>query len=340
MEEEKTLKDICPYCLNPVTSESMDHIFPQFLGGKAKINSCKKCNNTFGHTFEAKASRVLLPIHYLLAGWGLKSKSQSPPLQLRHLDDDNTYKLFLAEDGMKYSLARPIIKRDENGEILSGSFTEQKDAEEFVQNLISKGKVKEMELKHNSESGVEATGMDYTLELGPDIRRLALKMCIGLATKLPQFDLEEVADARCFLVGEEKQNDVGIVLTAFDSYEEIDSMRKGLSHVIYVERNENYLSGLVQFYGHLQFFCHLGISSEAANNAAMFASLDPLTGEENFSQVSPLRLDEPPFMINEDEIIALGDGWLNKFKEEAASRGATNPILKQGKKSFLKKSED
>lgn len=40
---------LCPYCLK-TEANSRDHIFPEFLGGKAGITTCACCNNTFGHT--------------------------------------------------------------------------------------------------------------------------------------------------------------------------------------------------------------------------------------------------------------------------------------------------
>src|SRR5439155_1178377 len=43
---------LCPYCAER-PADSDDHVFPQFLGGKATILACTTCNNTFGHSFEA-----------------------------------------------------------------------------------------------------------------------------------------------------------------------------------------------------------------------------------------------------------------------------------------------
>ena len=96
-----------------------------------------------------------------------------------------------------------------------------------------------------------------TLEIGPDVRRLALKMCIALSSLLPDFDLKEIGEARLFLRGDIAP--VVNTLVAFDRYEAVDSIREALAHVIYVERGRTRVYGLVQFFGAVQIFCRLGL---------------------------------------------------------------------------------
>ena len=51
----------CPYCLvHPQDSD--DHVFPDFLGGTRKVQSCTKCNNDFGGRFEGPVSQDLAPV--------------------------------------------------------------------------------------------------------------------------------------------------------------------------------------------------------------------------------------------------------------------------------------
>jgi len=60
-------------------------------------------------------------------------------------------------------------------------------------------------------------------------------------------------------------------------------------------------------------------------SAAIFASLDPVTGEEEFSEISSLDLTEPPYMLSREEYPGLMEGWLKKYRDEAIKRGATHP---------------
>ena len=72
----------CPYCQRLLLSKennsdqkrSRDHIFPNFLGGSATVQICKRCNNTFGHSFEANVSKTLAPLMVMLGHAGIKPK--------------------------------------------------------------------------------------------------------------------------------------------------------------------------------------------------------------------------------------------------------------------------
>jgi hypothetical protein len=52
-----------------------DHVFPQFLGGSAAVLACKKCNDLFGGTFEAKFSVTAGAMQVLIAQFGLKTRA-------------------------------------------------------------------------------------------------------------------------------------------------------------------------------------------------------------------------------------------------------------------------
>jgi hypothetical protein len=40
MGNEANTQSYCPYCEEAITKVSKDHIFPKFLGGRRKIDSC------------------------------------------------------------------------------------------------------------------------------------------------------------------------------------------------------------------------------------------------------------------------------------------------------------
>ncbi|MDQ3819956.1 MAG: HNH endonuclease, partial [Acidobacteriota bacterium] len=64
---------------------SRDHIFPQFLGGKRKVDCCKNCNSVFGHTFEAEAAKILQAEHVFISSWGLPLRSADPTWKAAHV---------------------------------------------------------------------------------------------------------------------------------------------------------------------------------------------------------------------------------------------------------------
>lgn len=110
-------------------------------------------------------------------------------------------------------------------------------------------------------------------------------------------------------------------------------MREPLSHVIYVERDETRIYGVVQFFGVLQLYCGLGRPNGAAPCAARVGVLDPLTGIEEISDVEPLRLPMPT-VIGDEELSQAANAWLKRFQEGAVRRGATKPVNLEGTLSY------
>ena len=47
-----------------------DHVFADFLGGKAWVGACRHCNNTFGHTIEAAALSHLKDLMFVFRRCG------------------------------------------------------------------------------------------------------------------------------------------------------------------------------------------------------------------------------------------------------------------------------
>lgn len=340
-------RPLCPYCTDPILELSKDHIFPQFLGGRRRVNCCKTCNSVFGHTFEAGAAKVLQAEHVYISSWGLPLRSADPTWKAAHEHDGKTYDLSVGETSVRPKLSKPVIQYDEEGNVVSGEFADKKQGDRFARGLIEKGKAKRVEIEHVPPASVNLMGLGNTIVLGPDLRRLALKMCVALSTLLPAFDVEEVAEARLFLRNNPASGRVMNTYPAYDVYDDIDSRREALCHVIYVERSQTRVYGVVQFFGVIQIFCRLGIYGSRSQTAALFASLDPVTGDERFSEVAPLDLAYPPYFIRREEYPRLMEGWMKKFRDEAIKRGAPNPpeveitsIEIEGHGSVLKKSPE
>lgn len=53
------MHSLCPYCGVRQTN-SDDHVFPEFLGGRATIRAWKPCNDVFGHSIGGAVSIDLL----------------------------------------------------------------------------------------------------------------------------------------------------------------------------------------------------------------------------------------------------------------------------------------
>jgi hypothetical protein len=323
------MSQICPFCLRPIEENSKDHIFPQFLGGSRKINACKECNNTFGHTFEGKASVALQALHVFISSWGLPLRSVDPIWKGAHTEDGKVYDLAIGPTAVTPLLGKPVIEYDENGDIIAGQYRTEKQAKQAAESLLKKGKAKEVRIEQLPPATPSLEGLGIVITLGPDLRRTVLKMCMGAATLLPDYDHQETGVARKYLNNVELPMENNI--PAYDQYPQIDERRKPLSHVIYVERGERYVSGFVQLFGVIQLYCHLGDSSKDGARTALIATLDPVNGDETFTETPLLNLEVPPYNILLHEYPRLMGGWLAKFGTEAAARGATHPPdLKMG----------
>lgn len=164
----------------------------------------------------------------------------------------------------------------------------------------------------------------YTI--GSALRRLALKMCVAAYMLLPEEPIyEEVSEARIYLTGSHKaETQVNSVYTAISDYVTLDALRRGLSHVIYVERSAGRVYGVVQFFGFLQLYCRLG-TARATKPAAVLCTLDPVLGEEVMRRADPLGLDEPPYSIPREEYTAAMMRWQEKQRREIIARGGKAP---------------
>lgn len=321
MGGDEIVKIICPYCLLTIAERSQDHIFPDFLGGQRRISSCKKCNDSFGHTFEAHAAKFLQELHVFICSRGLTLKKDAIWREA-YSHEGQPLDLSVGQGGVKMTPSRPVIKPNSEGLWSMMGFRTEARAQEAARRKVERGKIKDFRVEKIPLPQVFGE-MEITLEIGPDLRRLALKMCLSLATLLPGMQMEEVKEARTIL-----QNPSLDPLNTFDDYEtheSLDSFRPPLSHVIYVERAPAVLYGVVQFFGVIQIYCRMGTANGSSESAALLAFLDPLTGDEQISTVAPLSLVPPPPTIVFAEYPTLIKRWLDKFRTETVKRGATHP---------------
>lgn len=325
-----TDKILCPYCERPIEDYSRDHIFPDFLGGGRKMPACKQCNEIFGSTFEGRAALMLYGMQVSMSTWGLSFNQTAPAWRraFEHMGLEFDVSVEGAEP--RFRLSRPIKEVGKDGKLAAISFGNKKEAERAVKRARKKGHDKAVAQKIYVE--MPAPQIPFVFELNPGVLRTALKMCYALSTSLPGFTLNEVAHARAILKGDPGRLPVNVI-PSFEIHESLDAMREPLSHIIYVERDETRVYGVVQFFGVLQLYCGLGRPNGSAPCAARVGILDPLTGVEKFSGVEPLRLPMPT-VIGDVELSQAADAWLKRFQEGAVSRGATKPVNLEGTLSY------
>jgi len=111
--------ETCPYCGRRPTGVGVDvysddHIFMDAIGGTRTVRVCKRCNDRFGGTFEARnLKETMIRLSILLAKAGV-------PIAKRGLKwknavstpDGQIYNLVLTADGVQTESAKPLVERD------------------------------------------------------------------------------------------------------------------------------------------------------------------------------------------------------------------------------------
>ena len=332
--------EVCPYCNDPIIESSAEHIFSEFMGGRKTIASCVACdsNNIFGRTFEGRVSSMLHALHISISTWGVALKGTVPAWRSGYEYQGLKFDLSIGKtNDTQFRLSKPIVEKNDQGKTTSITYATEKEARQAAESTIKKGKAQRVVIE-KIPMELPFTGAAFNFELSPDFLRLALKMCFTLNTLLPEIRVEELAYSQAILRGDQHylpQN----VIPAFVDYMPLDSQREALCHVIYVERNKSRIYGVVQFYGVIQVYCDLGKPTFATSNAAILGVLDPITGKEEFTEVTPLNLPQPT-QISDTELPEAIGNWLIKFRQGAIDRGATDPPNLSGTLSFVSNTDN
>jgi HNH endonuclease len=312
----------CPYCAKPIQEHSDDHIFSAFLGGKRTIATCKSCNSTFGSTFEGRASKKLQELQVSIKSWGLPMKTGSNVWKGAHeFGALNTLKFDLYADGHKteLSLTGPVKTLEDDGKTTAILFGSMGEAERAIKNAQAKGKSASLEME---KFEVPFGGAKFVIALGRDEKLLSLKMACALATLLKDYSANQIDMARKKFWS----NDSLTTCNAdFWAYPTLISLRPSLAHMIYVERRSSGVFAIVQLFGVVQLRMLLGENENSAAPAAIYAYLDPITGDEvvieSFLQPNIL-LTPPPSASDYDRGVRR---WLGMFRQAAIDRGAAKP---------------
>ncbi len=303
----------CPYCRQEIVERSREHIFPEFLGGTRCIPACKPCNDTFGNGFEARAASIFHPFYIFLNSWGLPVTVQGPRWRNAYAVDGQSMDLRIGSDQPIMTASSPIVLKEQKGQ-LRAEFRSEQEVRRFLKKHPDAKDVEINRIEQQSK-----VRLSVAFSIGPDVRKLAAKMCIALSRLVPTLDLEEVVHARDALHSDAIC--ASRVATAFNDYS-LDEHRPGLAHTVYIERGEKITYGVVQFFGTFQLFCRLGKPGKGQPRVAFLATLDPLTGSETFTEINPLKLQEPPAFYAAGAVPDLIQRWKQKFRDAAVARGA------------------
>lgn len=297
LEYQLRMSRECPYCYERVRT-SRDHIFPQFLGGKSKIRICKPCNDKFGHSFEGAVSKTFAPLQIFLRACGLKSPTGAK--WKRAYKESTTALQFDLDEDLEATPSAPVVLRDENQKICGAIFPDKRSAEEFSRSLSRKGLAKKVRIDKKVCEGLRPQLNSFDIQIDTDLRKLAMKMSVGLADKLNFKGTILDTNSRQFLVGTNYGHIP--VRVAYLSYDLLDPQCPPLSHVVYVEGNHQTQRsyGVVRFFNTFQLYCLLSNHYSAASFASL-GILDISTKKEKFDEIAPLELDEaPPTVLAEE----------------------------------------
>lgn len=302
----------CPYCGRPMIVRSEDHIFPQFMGGGRIIICCKPCNDRFGHRFEAKAAQWFQKLHFYFATQGLPLKVPQIRWKDAFEQDGRRYDAIFEDGAAKFTLSRPIVSVD-NG-VMNAQFGSQGQLKPVLSSLRKK-----YGIRPTPDLEITPTIMPKTeIRVGPELPRLAIKMCSALGTLLPAFTSDELYSS-----SKETRSLVGHVTYDFRSHFPVHEFPPALAHLIYVERSETGLQGIVRYFGAYQYFCQIGPLRDTRPPGAFLAVLDPVGGAESVGAVPPLKLSQPPTEMTEGAAAAAMASWATQLYQAARQRGAS-----------------
>ena len=311
-----TQPEICPYSHPPFEEFTDDHIFPQFLGGRRTIRLCRECNSRFGHSFEAESAKQIKKLQVFVSHFGLDLSRNAATWPSALVVGEKTYHLKSGSSGVQYELARPVIRRDDSGNIIGGVSRSRREAEQLARNLVAKGKAKRVEIEESPGEILDDVKLELDRSFNPNLYRFATKLAANTVVAMGRESVIRNSGISQYLHGKgEWRTAVGYCETS-----RVRSLRPPLSHTVYIEFGA--LShAIVLIFGEMQVYVPL----PAASPGAIIGFLDPITGEESFEDVAPIGLAPPPPFISKVKAEAFLREMLRCAGEEGKARGATNP---------------
>lgn len=291
---------------------SDDHVFSDFLGGKATILACKKCNSRFGHQFEGKVFSGLTPYIVILAINGMPIKKRLV-WKNAHFHDGVHYDL----DSDNKSMARPQPILSLEGKFSGFKATlVNKYLKKALKSLTHKGhKITEIQ----EEITINKKLIPPPFHFDDNMKRLAIKMCVGL---LKYFNVTITMDHSAFEFLHKGFSVNPPVYIDFRPLQLIELHRSNtLSHLVYVEGNSKSgkCYGVVQIFGFFQMY--VVISDEYDGEEFAFIGMhNSVTHDENFQRFQSIGIEMPPTSLPHDFIVTGCKSMfekLNKLMDES-----------------------
>lgn len=277
-----------------------------------------RCNDLFGHSFEGSAVLTFLnPLLLQLRGVGVPVIDTGAKWRSARVGENRmVYNAVPAKDGIKLESTNIVVSRDpDSPKRLNLIVGDDPVGLKHLRQFLNSGKFR---LLSTDLVPIERP-QEFKLDWGfnPDIRLTALKMAfaagsIAFPNEVPLFKKK----AREELSQADLTVSPTSVAADLRDHPALDSVRGDLCHVIYIEQAEGCIHAFVQFFGALQFWIGLTSPISDSYSHALLATLDPVTGVEDFVNRSPLRL--PPF--REGCLDAMLP--IKKLNAAAARRGA------------------
>ncbi len=304
----------CPYSHSPYGEFTDDHIFPQFLGGRRTVRICRNCNSTFGHSFEGRASRQLKRLQVFISHFGF-DLSKNPAIWPSALViADQTYDLMSGSDGTQYQLAKPTILRDKDGRIIGGKARSRREAKNIADAIVASSKTKEIEISPAPHEVLEDITLTAPFSLDDDLYRFATKLAAAVVIASGRQQLISSSGIPAYLHGQGSWP----ASPAYCDVRAVRDLRPPLSHTVYVELGQHSYA-IVLIFGYMKLFVPMPPSATALG---LLATLDPITGEEAFMDVSPIGPRNVPALIGRDIAFSHLTEMSKSLTEEAVSRGA------------------
>jgi hypothetical protein len=273
-------------------------------------------------------STDLAPITVVLAICGLKP-TRNVIWRKAYTDPDTGWDYDLNPNG-ELSLSRPYLERDTEGRISRLQIpNDERLAQKYVASLKKKRLAEEVEQTIIRENLTKRLRLH--LPIGEELRRLAVKMCVGtahLALTDGKYDVLDATTRAYLMNGESALLRAIQVKTAFWAYRALDKLRPPLSHVVYVEGDtvEQRCYGVVQFYGAIQLYVILD-AHYSGRNFARRGFINPCLGTECFEVTKPLYLSEAPdTLLRKVEAEGKLD-WLRKLDTQVHALFGKNMLL-------------
>lgn len=301
---------LCPFC-ELRESDSDDHVFPQFLGGGTAIRACSNCNNTFGHTIEAAASRHFAEWMFILRRCGMKPPR---PHIWKRIGPDASGQYFDIDQDFVATRSEPQITRDSKGNAIGFNWSPEKLAK-IIKNLQSEGRTVRIVRGEKIRMDLRQIRLQHPMD--DDIKRLCIKVSLGCTE---YFGLPNPLDqvSKDYLSSKiEPGSRFNPVQISHLHYQDVDKFRPPVGHLIYVRADSTTRKvwSVVQFFSAQQFFCTLNNNWDGVD-FSILGTHDPVTHLEEFKRVDPFNLQPPPMYVQPDFFRHCMQARLERLRQE------------------------